>query len=43
MVAVGMVCVDVNALDAMVEGEVSLKTASKYWGLTQLLIDYSAV
>jgi transposase len=31
MVAAGVICVDANAINAMAEGEASLKTASKYW------------
>jgi len=31
MVTAGLICVDANAIEALVEGDVSLKTVSRYW------------
>jgi hypothetical protein len=31
MVMAGLISVDANAIEAMVQGEKSLKTVSKYW------------
>jgi hypothetical protein len=31
MVTAGLISVDANAIEAMIEGEQSLKNASKYW------------